>query len=131
MSVPVCEIPFNEEEMESYVYIDEGNDLTIKEISLKQTLEDYIGSDCWAVISYRTGKENVHYENWTWWKEHRNCHGNYDGRYFYENERLDKWDVSDCIDAFMFGSNTWRVRFTKISDDFWSREYFKSEMGLF
>lgn len=130
MSVPVCEIPFTEEEMESYVYRWEGNVLTTEEENLKQTLEEYIGADCWAVVSCRTGRVTLHFENWTWWEEHHDCHGNDNARFFYETERIDEWDIGDYIDVYMFGSNTWRARFTKTSDELWSREYFKSEMGL-
>lgn len=130
MAVPVCDIPFTEEELARYPYSCEGNDLTTEEENLKQILDAYAGADCWAIASCREGRENLHYESWTWYEEHRNCHGNDDGRYFYDSENLDRWDIGDYIDVYMFGSNTWRVRFTKAADELWTREYFKSEMGL-
>ena len=124
MSVPLCNVPCSRVKAEGY-----GNEASpdINEQSIIEIIDCYAKSDCWGVVSGRDGHSILHYENWTYYEKYGNCHSRDNAhRYFYRNEDLRRWDVGDCIDVYLYGSNTRKVRFIKIKNGFWTREYFKS-----
>lgn len=102
---------------ETYPNIHQGN--------INLTLDSYVNSDCWAIVSGREGHIIVHYNKWMLSSIY-SLHNIQEIHFkFYKYEDLTRWDIGDYIDIYLKQYNTKKVRFTKTENNEWSQEYYK------
>lgn len=125
-SLPKCDKSITFEEMANKFCIEEY-DPSLKPItndSIEEIIDDNVSSDCWGCVKNIDGHEEIMYEGYTWYNQHGNCHGPIDGRFFYKNEDLTKYPINSYIDVYIYGDDTLKLRFMKMSDDKWELKPF-------
>ena len=137
MPIPLCNIPFTEEERQHY---DSKPGETIEE-----NIKDMINSDCWAVKI-----NGVVYMNTYDLVEKINYCFNMDSDLYRSDalyEAQQKWrkkvtddptivlsslkTVDDSIEIYMFGDHSWMMEIKKTEKSEYKYKFFKSEEGLY
>lgn len=121
MSVPVCIVPCSKIDVDGF-----GRESSpdIGEIDVMGVINCYANSDCWAVVSGREGHVILHYNRFG------DNQSPISHKFFFRTEDLERWDIGDYIDIYLYGTDTKKVRFLKIDLALWTRQYFETYSAL-